>query len=82
MIVRVGELRKALRFRGAGQVAQEALVLLSSHLEDVAERFAGECVRALEERNVSRDIQRIPLLRRLTIADVEKAMERLNGNKG
>ena len=79
MIVRAGELRKALRFCGAGQVAQEALVLLSSHLEELAERFVGECVRALEERNVSRDVQRIPLLRRLTIADVEKAIGRLNG---
>jgi len=81
MIVRVGELRKVLRFRGAGQVAQEALVLLSSHLEDLAERCAGECVRALEERNVSRDVQRIPVLRRLTIADVETAIGRSNGNK-
>jgi len=81
VIVRVGELGKALRFRGAGQIGHEALVLLSSHLENLAETLAGECVRALEERNVSRDVQRIPLLRRLTIADVEKAIGRSNGNK-
>jgi hypothetical protein len=79
LIVRVGELGKALRLRGAGQVAQEALVLLSSHLEDLAERFAGECVRALEERNAARDVQRIPLLKRLTTADVERAIGRSNG---
>jgi len=81
MIVRVGELRKVLRSRGAGQVGHEALVLLSSHVEGLAETLAGECVRALEERNVSRDVQRIPVLKRVTIADVEKAIERLNGNK-
>ena len=81
VIVRVGELGKVLRSRGAGQVAREALVLLASHVENLAETLAGECVRALEERNVSRDVQRIPLLRRLTIADVEKAIGRSNGNK-
>ena len=81
MIVRAGELRKALRFRGAGQVAQDALVLISSHLEELAERFAGECVRALQERNVSRDVQRIPALRRVTAADVETAIGRLHGNE-
>ena len=78
MIVRVAELRKVLRFRGAGRVAQDALVLISSHLEELAERFAGECVRALQERNVSRDVQRIPVLRRVTTGDVEKAIERLH----
>ena len=81
MIVRVGELRKVLRFRGAGQIAQDALIRISMHLEDLAETFAGECVRALEERNVSRDVQRIPLLRRLTIRDVETAIGRLHGKE-
>jgi len=81
MIVRVGELRKVLRFRGAGQVSQDALVLLSSRLEDLAETLAGECVRALEERNVSRDVQGIPALKRLTTRDVEKAIGRSHGKE-
>jgi histone-like transcription factor (CBF/NF-Y) len=81
LIVRVGELGKVLRSRGAGQVAREALVLLASHVEELAEALAGECVRALDERNGSRDVQRIPTLKRVTTADVEKAIGRSNGNK-
>lgn len=81
MIVRPGELRRLLRQRGAAQIGEDALVVLAAALEDQARRFAEQSVVALEERNAARDVQRIPRLKRLTVADVEKAIGRLNGNK-
>lgn len=79
MIVRSLELRKLLRDHGAAQVSEDALVSLAAALEHRARSFAEECIRVLEERNASRDVQRIPRLRRLTAGDVEEALRRSDG---
>jgi hypothetical protein len=79
MIVRPVALREFLRAKGASQVSEEALVLLAAACEERTRVFAEESIAALEERNAARDVQRIPRLRRLTVADVEEALRRLNG---
>jgi hypothetical protein len=79
MIVRPLALREFLRTKGAAQVSEEALVVLAAACEDRARVFAEESIAALEERNAARNVQRIPRLRRLTVADVEEALRRLNG---
>jgi hypothetical protein len=83
VIVRPGALKELLRRKGANQVGEDALIVLAAALESEALLFAEESVAALERRNESRRVQRIPRLRRLTVADVEVGVEeglrRMNG---
>ena len=79
MIVRPRAIRALLRAKGAVQVSEDAVVAMTAGLERLADSFAGESLRVLEERNASRDVQRLEVLRRLTGEHVEEALRRLNG---
>jgi len=80
MIVRPGEIRRLLRAKGAPQVSEDAVVAMAAGLERLADSFADESLRVLQERNASRDVQRLEVLRRLTAEHVEEALRRSHGN--
>lgn len=80
MMSRPSEIRKAIRSLGfKGQISEEAIVAIAAYLERGSEELIRVAIVSFNERNGHRDIQKLPVLHRLTDEHVQDAIRRTDG---